>query len=195
MINMTERARDKIKFFMKDKSLYEWGVRVRSQGGQFGFALEPFNKSSPGDQVIDTDGIKIIADGRTAMLLEGATVDFLDTGAAAGFTVEIKQGPSSMPGTGGPDLSNPQAKKVYEILNNEINPALASHGGRAQLLDVKENVVYLKFGGGCQGCGMVDTTVKQGIEARIKQVMPEIIAVRDETDHAGGKNPYYRATH
>ena len=85
-------------------------------------------------------------------------------------------------------------EKIQELIDTKINPGVAGHGGHVQLLDVKDNVVYLKLGGGCQGCGMVDVTLKQGIEKMIKAVVPEIREVVDTTDHKGGTNPYYQAS-
>ena len=82
--------------------------------------------------------------------------------------------------------------KIQEILDTMINPAVAGHGGFVELLDVKENVVYLRLGGGCQGCGMVNVTLKQGIEMTLKEEIPQIVGVIDQTDHAGGSNPYYQ---
>jgi Fe-S cluster biogenesis protein NfuA len=84
-----------------------------------------------------------------------------------------------------------QMKIVQELLEKEINPAVASHGGFFTLIDVQENTVYVQLGGGCQGCGMVDVTLRQGVEQRMKEVLPEMVALVDTTDHASGNNPYY----
>ena len=83
-------------------------------------------------------------------------------------------------------------EKVQKILDEMINPAIAGHGGWVDLLDVKENNVYLRLGGGCVGCGMVNVTLKQGIEATLREEIPQIAGVIDQTDHAGGTNPYYQ---
>ena len=82
--------------------------------------------------------------------------------------------------------------RIQKILDEMINPAVASHGGYVELLDVKENIAYLRLGGGCQGCGMVNVTLKQGIEATLKEEIPQLAGVIDQTDHAGGSNPYYQ---
>ncbi len=82
--------------------------------------------------------------------------------------------------------------KVQKILDEMINPAVAGHGGFVELLEVKEKVVFLMLGGGCQGCGMVNVTLKQGIEATLRDEIPQIAGVVDQTDHAGGSNPYYQ---
>jgi Fe/S biogenesis protein NfuA len=81
--------------------------------------------------------------------------------------------------------------KVQELIDSTINPAVAGHGGFVQLVDVKDNKVYLTMGGGCQGCGAADVTLKAGIERLIKEELPEIEEVLDSTDHASGTNPYY----
>ncbi len=83
--------------------------------------------------------------------------------------------------------------KVQDLVDTSINPAIAAHGGYVELLDVKDNVVYLQMGGGCQGCGAADITLKAGIERLIKEEIPEITEVLDTTDHAAGANPYYAA--
>ncbi len=91
------------------------------------------------------------------------------------------------------ELDQDQIKaKVQKILDEMINPAVAGHGGFVELLDVKDNQVYLMLGGGCQGCGMVNVTLKQGIEVALKEEIPQIAGVIDQTDHAGGTNPYYQ---
>ena len=86
-----------------------------------------------------------------------------------------------------PDLKN----RVQELIDTMINPAVAGHGGFVELIDVQDNRVYLVMGGGCQGCGAADVTLKAGIERLIKEELPEIEEVLDSTDHASGTNPYY----
>lgn len=84
-----------------------------------------------------------------------------------------------------------QMEIVKNLLDQEINPAVAAHGGFFTLLDVKDNNVYVQLGGGCQGCGMADVTLKQGVEQRMREVLPEMASLIDTTDHAAGSNPYY----
>ena len=91
-----------------------------------------------------------------------------------------------------PGLSTPAAATIQRLLDERINPAVAAHGGHIALVDVTENTTYIRLEGGCQGCGMADVTLKQGIEQQIKQAVPAIRAVLDVTDHAGGTNPYYQ---
>ncbi len=80
---------------------------------------------------------------------------------------------------------------ITDLLNREINPAVAQHGGYVELIDVKRNNVYLRLGGGCQGCGAADVTLKQGIEKAIRELVPKVGEILDTTDHAAGRNPYY----
>ncbi len=80
---------------------------------------------------------------------------------------------------------------IRDLLDREINPAVGQHGGFVELIDVKKNSVYLRLGGGCQGCGAADVTLKQGIEKAIRSLAPSIGEILDTTDHAAGRNPYY----
>lgn len=81
--------------------------------------------------------------------------------------------------------------KVQHILDTQINPGVAAHGGQVQLLEVRGEDIYIKMGGGCQGCGMASVTLKQGVERTIRQTVPEVAQIFDTTDHAAGHNPYY----
>ncbi len=88
-------------------------------------------------------------------------------------------------------MSDDLKTKVQQLIDSMINPAVAGHGGFVDLIDVKDNKVYLQMGGGCQGCGAADVTLKSGIERLIKEELPEVEEVLDTTDHASGANPYY----
>lgn len=81
--------------------------------------------------------------------------------------------------------------KVAMIFDTRINPMVAGHGGKVDLIDVQDSVVMLRLMGGCQGCGMADVTLRQGIEATLRQVAPEVRGVVDVTDHTSGSNPYF----
>jgi Fe-S cluster biogenesis protein NfuA len=80
---------------------------------------------------------------------------------------------------------------IQDLLDREINPAVAGHGGWVELIEVKRNAVFLRLGGGCQGCGAADVTLKQGIEKAIRSLAPAVGEILDTTDHAAGRNPYY----
>ena len=91
------------------------------------------------------------------------------------------------------DLPAPEniRDRVQAVLREEINPAVASHGGYIDLVGVEQNQVFLRMGGGCQGCGMATATLRQGVEKILRRAVPEIGAILDTTDHAAGTNPYY----
>lgn len=89
-------------------------------------------------------------------------------------------------------LGRTPSEKVQYLLNQRINPGVAEHAGFVQLIDIRDNRVYVRLSGGCQGCSAADFTLRQGIEAIIKGVLPEIREVIDVTDHAAGTNPYFR---
>ena len=91
-----------------------------------------------------------------------------------------------------PGLNTPEGAAIRKLLDDHINPSVAAHGGHIALVDVQEDTVYIRLEGGCQGCGMADVTLKQGIETEIKRVVPKIASVLDVADHAGGTNPYYQ---
>jgi len=82
--------------------------------------------------------------------------------------------------------------RVQDLLEKQVNPALGNHGGWVELIDVRRNSVYLKLGGGCQGCGSAKMTLKLGIEKVIREQIPEVGEILDTTDHAAGRNPYYQ---
>ena len=90
-----------------------------------------------------------------------------------------------------PGLDTPIGRAIQELLVTKINPSVAGHGGHISLIDVRGDKAFIRLEGGCQGCGMADVTLKQGIEVEIKEAVPSIKAVLDVTDHAGGTNPYY----
>jgi Fe-S cluster biogenesis protein NfuA len=86
-------------------------------------------------------------------------------------------------------------EKVQDVLDSDINPSVASHGGVVQLIDVRKNDVFIRMGGGCQGCGQATQTLRQGVESAIRRTVPEVGAILDVTDHAAGRNPYYAPAH
>ena len=91
-----------------------------------------------------------------------------------------------------PGLETSEGKAIQELLEEQVNPSVASHGGHISLVDVQGDTAYIRLEGGCQGCGMADVTLKQGVAKEIQRVAPGITNVLDVTDHAGGSNPYYQ---
>jgi Fe-S cluster biogenesis protein NfuA len=84
--------------------------------------------------------------------------------------------------------------RVADLFESDINPTVARHGGFVELLDVQDGMVMLRMGGGCQGCGMADVTLRQGIERALRQEVPEVAGIVDVTDHSAGSNPYVTAS-
>ena len=89
-------------------------------------------------------------------------------------------------------LDGNEKDMMEQLLSEQINPMVASHGGFVELIDIKDGRVFLEFGGGCKGCGMVGATLKQGVEVMVKENIPGIVEILDVTDHANGTNPYYQ---
>jgi Fe/S biogenesis protein NfuA len=148
----------------------------------YDMALEALSAIGPGDTLVDVDGVRVLVDAASLPLVDGATVDFASDPLRPGFLVEAPR----------PELSDdPLAAQVQHLLEHQINPSIASHGGHAELVGIKDDVVYVALGGGCQGCSMASVTLKQGIEQLLKQAIPRIKSVVDATDHAHGNNPFY----
>ncbi len=190
MVSITDAAREKVGEILDNEGIRGRGaIRIAIQGrGANGFeysmALEEEATPDPGDVVQDEGDFKVIVDADTAKRLTGATVDFVGQLMGGGFKIDNPN----------PAWDDPLAQSVQRLIDAEINPGVASHGGHVELLDVKEKKVYVRLGGGCQGCGMVDVTLRQGIEALLKRELPEIEGVVDTTDHAGGSNPYFQGS-
>jgi Fe-S cluster biogenesis protein NfuA len=82
-------------------------------------------------------------------------------------------------------------ERIQRVLDTQINPGVAAHGGFVELIDVQDDTIYIRMGGGCQGCGAADVTLKMGVERLIREEVPQVREILDTTDHAGGSNPYY----
>ena len=133
------------------------------------------------------DGFNLYIAQASEEWLEKAEIDFEEDPTGGQLTIKA-------PGIKGsePDSDASIADRVSWLLQTQINPSLAAHGGMVGLVEVtEEKEVILQFGGGCQGCGMADVTMKQGIEQTLTREIPEITAVKDVTDHQSGSNPYY----
>ena len=187
MITITESARKKILELMKSQARERLALRVAIRGRgpdgfQYEFGLTGDEEKEAGDIEIDAEGFKVFVDPESAPNLKGATLDLLHGLQESGFKIENPN----------PLWTEPRALAVQEVIDTQINPGVAMHGGHVTLLDVKDDVVYIALGGGCQGCGMADVTLKQGIEVMIRRAVPEIRQIIDTTDHAGGTNPYYQ---
>ena len=187
MITVTEAARKKILELLaaegREGLALRFAVDGRGPGGfQYRLGFVGPEERANVDAVVEAGGFQRLVDPQSAPNLTGTSIDYLETATESGFKID---NPNAV-------WSDPSALAVQKVLDEEINPAVASHGGFVTLLDVKDDVVYIALGGGCQGCGMVDVTLKQGIEVRIREAVPAIREIVDTTDHAGGTNPYYQ---
>jgi len=187
MLTITDAAKKKVLALLEGEEQKDLALRVAIRGrgpGGFRYELQFVGAGERGaeDTVVNAGGFDVLVDPDSALNLKGATVDFLDGVTESGFKIDNPN----------PLWTDPKAQAVQEVIDTQINPGVASHGGHVALLDVKDNIAYIALGGGCQGCGMVDVTLKQGIEVLLKEAVPEIHQVIDTTDHAAGKNPYYQ---
>lgn len=141
------------------------------------------------------DGGEGIAAQVEAMLDENGFSDYfyVDEGYEK-VREELKDSPYDIKlATSKGDPKEVQMEVIQNLLDFEINPKVAAHGGFFSLIDISDNNVHVELGGGCQGCGMVDVTLRQGVEQRMREVFPDMVELIDNTDHAGGDDPYYQA--
>lgn len=140
------------------------------------------------DWIIECAGFDLHVDSQSAPWLDGAQIDYKTSATGGELSIHAPKLRGSEPG-----IDASLALRVQYLLDVEVNPQLAAHGGRVSLESVSaDNAVMLRFGGGCQGCGMADVTLKQGVEKTLRARFPEISAVLDATDHAAGHSPYYK---
>ena len=188
IVTVTEIARSKVLELMRAEgqadAALRFGVAGRGPGGfQYKLGFVSGGEQTPDDLVVDAgEGLKVLIDTKSGEQVRGTTIDFVDGPEGAGFRIDNPN----------PLWSDTVSQAVQKILDDEINPQIASHGGWVSLLEVREDVAYIQMGGGCQGCGMVDVTLKQGIEVVLKEKVPQIREIVDTTDHAGGTNPYHQ---
>ncbi len=192
MLKFTEKARERVLSFIEEED-GDVALRVAVGGSplmpRYELSLVEEWQQSPDDVEIDGGGFRVLVDPESARALEGATVDWVEGFEGGGFKVE---NPNIRP-LGAGLLEGPLADRVRQVIEQEINPAVAGHGGRISLIDVRDETVYVELGGGCQGCGLASVTLRQGIERMIKQKIPEVKEIVDVTDHARGTNPYFQA--
>lgn len=197
LVTLSEEARLRIRDSLRaaDPPRRHLRIRVTSQGSRFEYRLQGLTEEQILDEdvTIEEEGFALVVDPDSAARLQGARIDYRESLLESGFRFDNPNAPQSpvLPDGQRPDLQGPLPDRVRMLLDSEINPAIAAHGGHVRLVDVRDDRVYLAFGGGCHGCGMVDVTLKRGIERRIREAVPEVIEVVDTTDHSTGENPYY----
>jgi Fe/S biogenesis protein NfuA len=195
---ITDRALAKVKSFragVTDAERQAMWVEVTGiSGAEFAYnmTLKPLEAAAEDDAVEYVDDLPIVVPARDVDKLTGATIDWSDDLMRGGLMLLNPNKPSPAMGARAPaDMSGPVPQRVQHILDEQINPAIAMHGGSAELVAVEDATAYLRLGGGCVGCGMASVTLTQGIEVAITEAIPEITSVVDVTDHASGTNPYY----
>ena len=201
MLDITDAAYDKVMGFLLQEAEPElqamWLEVSGAAGNQWTcrLALKPLDAAAPYDAVVRHRDLAIVIPECDFEKVRGATIDWLDDPfAGGGLRVDNPNTPSPtirVPPPG--DLSGDVAQRVIQVLGQQVNPSIAAHGGRAELVAVEQGTAYLRLGGGCQGCAMATVTLSQGIEAAIIQAVPEITSVVDVTDHQSGTNPYFEA--
>lgn len=192
MIEISERAQQHFRKLLAQQGNEGMGIRLHVTAPGTAAANCELEFCEPAELVgsewtIECAGFDFHVEGSSAPWLDGASIDFEPNATGGLLNIRAPKIKGDVPG-----LEAGVIERVRYVLDAEINPRLASHGGRVTLLEVDaEGVVLLQFGGGCHGCGMVDVTLKQGVEKTLRERVPEVTAVRDATDHSGGTQPYY----
>ncbi len=191
MLTFTDGARAHVVAFLADES-EPLAVRIEVLDSsplapRYDLALIEESEKETDDQVYEQGGFEVVIPRSSVDLLEGATVDWVESMQGSGFKVV---NPNIVPigeGAG----AGPLADRVKHVIEMSVNPAIASHGGSVTLVEVRDDVVYLEMMGGCQGCGMAAVTLAQGIRRIIMEGVPEVRDIVDVTNHDAGDNPYY----
>ncbi|MFL2739275.1 MAG: NifU family protein [bacterium] len=130
----------------------------------------------------EVDGVKVFSEHKNASFLEGTIIEINEEGELEARNPQLSIS----------KLSGSLEDQIQLTLDEQVNPMLAAHGGNVILEGIKDSAAYLRFGGGCQGCSMIDTTVKQGVEVMLKETIPELVGVFDITDHSEGESPFFK---
>jgi Fe/S biogenesis protein NfuA len=198
LLTITEEARGKVLEVRAAEAdatdLALWVEVNGEQAGAYTYLMEFRPVSELGDDVVlqHHDDLPVAIPADSTELLRGATLEFNGGMVMQNPNRPVPASPA-MANRPPADLSGDVPQRVIAVLEQQINPAIASHGGHAELVAVEDNIAYLRLSGGCQGCGMASVTLSQGIEVAILDTVPEITEVIDVTDHATGSNPYYEA--
>lgn len=195
---VTEPAREKIlELRAQEDEPDSLGLRVEVTGVQgveytYDLTFDPVADADleAGDVVEQEGALPVIIPVDSLDALRGATLDLPTTGAQNGLVLRNPNRPDPLSGAH-MELTGTIDEKVRQLLDGQINPALAMHGGFAGLDRVEGSVVYVTMGGGCQGCAVSAMTLREGITRAIREAIPEVTEVVDTTDHSMGENPYY----
>ncbi|MEN8041604.1 MAG: NifU family protein [Actinomycetota bacterium] len=199
IVGITDTARDRILALRDGEGIPDLHLGLRITGvGQQGFIYETaFLRSEDigsSDIIEDHGGLPVAISLDSVENLRGAVLDLSGDGTGPGLVMRNPNVPTPTLGgaeLGDLELTGSPEEKVRTLLDERINPAIASHGGVANLIRVEGEVAQLELGGGCQGCGLAAVTLRDGIERAILDAIPEITEVVDVTDHSMGANPFY----
>lgn len=164
---------------------------VGVSGPEFAYELTfaPLAEAAPDDAVVTSGDLPVVVPRQAVDKLRGATLDHVDP---TGLVLRNPNRPRPATLAGGSlELHGSVEERIRQLLDGEINPMLATHGGFAALDHVEGDTAYMTMGGGCQGCGLAALTLTEGIKATVEDAIPEIANVVDVTDHAAGENPFY----
>jgi len=192
MIEITDTAQDYFRrlILQQDEPGLALRIRVLDPGtprADCDLQFWPASEQSPEDHRESFDGFDLFVEPASHQWLGDAEIDFETEGTSGQLTIRAPRIKGDMPAE-----DQPLFERVRWVLDSEVNPRLAAHGGRVSLVDITASKeVVLQFGGGCHGCGMVSVTLKEGIEKTLAERFPEITGILDATDHDTGENPYY----
>jgi len=198
VLTVTAPAREKIlELRAQEDDPDTLGLRIEVTGVQgveytYDLTFDPVAEAdeAAGDLVEAQGELPVIIPGDSVDSLRGATLDMPATNGQQGLVLRNPNRPDPLSGMH-LELTGSVDEKVRQLLDGQINPSLAMHGGFAALDRVEDDVVYVTMGGGCQGCAVSAMTLREGIARSIKEAIPEVSEVIDTTDHAQGENPYY----
>lgn len=192
MIDISERAQQYFRKLLSEQGGEGWGIRLLARDGGTLRGDCELSFCEPGELAgdewtLECEGFSVYIDSESVPWLEGAAIDYRPTQTGSALSVRAPRLRGDM------DAAQASlAERVQQVIADLVNPQLAQHGGRVSLLEVgSDGSVVLAFGGGCQGCGQVDVTLREGIERTLREHVPEIHSVRDATEHAKGESPYY----
>ena len=196
VLTLTEAALEKIlELRAAEESPETLGLRVEVTGIRgvdytYDLAFEPVAEAEDDDAVYPQGDLQVWIPFDSVEALTGATLDLPSVPGQGGLVLRNPNKPDPLAGVK-LELTGDVAEKVRQLLDMQINPALAAHGGYASLVGVEGDRVFVTMGGGCQGCAVSAMTLREGIERSIKENVPEVAEVVDATDHAAGEDPYY----
>jgi Fe/S biogenesis protein NfuA len=163
---------------------------VRGSDFTYDLSFDPLDEADADDVVVDHDGVPVIVPAASVADLRGATLDIPTADGQAGLVLRNPNRPQTPTLGEIMELTGTVEERVQTLLDRQVNPAIASHGGFARLERVEGTTAFVTMGGGCQGCAMSALTLREGIEKAILANIPEITAVADATDHDAGANPF-----